>query len=146
MAKKQEKLTSYERFTGRPSSYQDDMPEKVLRYAETAKYPSIEGLAWELMVNKTTIYKWEKEGKSEEFSNALAILRDKQAQMLWEKGLDGSYNSTIAKLGLNNHGYSDKSEFDHTSKGESIAPKIVSDITPHVRAKAEATEDNPGDK
>ena len=67
------------------------------------KIPTIEGLAFYLKVNKTTIYEWE--NKHEEFSNVIDELRNKQASQLVNKGLSGQYNPTIAKVLLTKHGY-----------------------------------------
>jgi hypothetical protein len=56
----------------------------------------------------------------------LKKIKDIQRERLLYNGLSGDYNSTIAKLVLSaNHGMSEKSEVDHTSKGESLRPQIV---------------------
>ncbi|WP_415843310.1 terminase small subunit [Xenorhabdus thuongxuanensis] len=45
---------------------------------------------------------------------------------LINKGLTGDFNSTIAKMMLTKHGYSDKQEIDHRSPDGSMSPaKIV---------------------
>jgi len=115
---------------GRPTSYSEEMLQKTKEYIEACneehevrykpklvedkvveepyihynpKIPTIEGLAYELKVNKTTIYEWE--NKHEEFSNVIDELRNKQASQLVNKGLSGQYNSTIAKVLLTKHGY-----------------------------------------
>jgi hypothetical protein len=44
-----------------------------------------------------------------------------QASQPIQNGLVNNYNSTITKLMLTKHGYSDKQEIDHSSKGERIA-------------------------
>lgn len=115
---------------GRPTDYNEEMLQKTkeyisacneeheVRYRPTLngkeiiqepyifynpKIPTIEGLAYELKVNKTTIYEWE--NKFEEFSNVIDELRNKQASQLVNKGLSGQYNPTIAKVLLTKHGY-----------------------------------------
>jgi len=78
------------------------------------KIPTIEGLAYELKVNKTTIYEWE--NKFEEFSNVIDELRNKQASQLVNKGLSGQYNSTIAKVLLTKHGYREGADLTTNDK------------------------------
>lgn len=73
------------------------------------KLPSVEGLAYYLHIDKTSIYEWEK--LHQEFSHALSELRAKQANVVLNKGLSGDYNPTIAKLILsNNHGYKERTD------------------------------------
>jgi hypothetical protein len=74
------------------------------------KLPTIEGLASYLEVSRSTVYLWQKEHK--EFSDIIETLLQKQAQVLINKGLSGDYNSTIAKVLLTKHGYSDKQEIE----------------------------------
>lgn len=116
---------------GRPTKYGDEMLQRTKEYIASCeeehevryrpklgdkgeilnepyihynpKIPTIEGLAYELKVNKTTIYEWE--NAFEIFSNVIDELRNKQASQLVNKGLSGQYNSTIAKVLLTKHGY-----------------------------------------
>lgn len=74
------------------------------------KLPSIEGLALYLKISRSTVYAWQKE--HEEFSYIIETLLQKQAQALLNNGLSGAYNSTISKVILTKHGYSDKQEID----------------------------------
>jgi len=79
------------------------------------KLPSIEGLADYLDLSKDTIYEWGK--LYAEFSDAIRMIKVKQADRLINNGLSGDYNPLIAKLLLaSNHGMADKSEIDQ--KGE----------------------------
>lgn len=113
---------------GRPTDYSSEMLQKTLDYAnrEHEVIPKIEELVLVLGVQKSTIYAWEKEYK--EFSNALDIIRAKQACRVLDRSLVGEYNPTIAKLILgNNHGYSDKIQQDHTSSDGSMSPAPVDD-------------------
>jgi hypothetical protein len=95
----------------------------------TVKLPSIEGLARHLKVARSTIYEWE--SKYPEFSDILEDIRAEQAQRLIEKGLSGDYNSTISKLILTKHGYSDKSETDVTSGGKPIPILASMNVSTH---------------
>lgn len=97
---------------GRPTKYNDDILKKTVAYiasceddpkTRTVKLPSIEGLAYELGLNKDTIFTWRKE--HQEFSDILETLLHKQATVLLNNGLSGQYNATIAKLVLSKHGY-----------------------------------------
>lgn len=116
---------------GRPSEYNDNMLVKAQEYlaathdfyddkrgADVVNLPTIEGLAIHLNVARSTLYLWKEEHG--EFSDILDRLQEFQAQRLINKGLSGNYNSTIAKLLLTKHGYSDKMETDLTSGGKPI--------------------------
>jgi hypothetical protein len=86
--------------------------------------PTIEGLAVHLGVARQTLYDWtDSKGDRfhEEFSDILEQLKAAQASQLIQNGLVNNYNPTITKLMLTKHGYNDKSEVDHTSKGERVA-------------------------
>lgn len=81
------------------------------------KIPTIVGYANFIGRTEATLYNWAKEYK--EFRQALDVIKAKQKQALIEHGLDGTYNSAIAKLVLSsNHGMSDHT--DVTSGGEPI--------------------------
>lgn len=106
---------------GRPTEYSKEMAEEAWGYLTmcndtikdnrlTVNLPSIEGLAMHLEVSRSTVYLWQKEHP--EFSDILEVLLQKQAKALLNNGLSGSYNSTIAKLILTKHGYTDKTEVD----------------------------------
>ena len=56
-----------------------------------------------------------------EFSDILEQLLSAQASQLIQNGLVNNYNPTITKLMLTKHGYRDKAEVDHTTKGERVA-------------------------
>ncbi len=87
------------------------------------KLPSIEGLARHLNIARSTLYLWEKEHK--EFSDILEDIKSEQAERLINNGLSGDYNSTISKLILTKHGYSDKIEQDVTSGGEPMGVVVL---------------------
>lgn len=90
--------------------------EKFTSYKNKLKVnlPTIEGLAVYLGIHKDTVYDWEK--KYPEFSDVLHTLRAKQIRELFNKGLAGDYNPIIAKLLLNKHGYTEKSETKHSGE------------------------------
>lgn len=133
----------------RPIEYKSDVhPQKVLEYISQCedeieeyhktrgdksdsfdrivkvKLPSIEGLAFFMGINKTTVYEWE--SSYEEFSNVIDKLRQKQASELINKGLSGDYNPTIAKVLLTKHGY--REGVEQTGKdGSPLVPQLNDD-------------------
>lgn len=133
----------------RPIEYKADVhPQKVLEYLSQCedeieeyhktrgdksdsydrivkvKLPSIEGLAFFMGINKTTVYEWE--STYEEFSNVIDKLRQKQASELINKGLSGDYNPTIAKVLLTKHGY--REGVEQTGKdGKDLIPEALSE-------------------
>ena len=103
--------------TGRPTLYSDEMVEKALNYIENYRevgdqIPSAVGMALELGVAKSTLYKWA-ESDDTGFSDILAKCKDSQHRKLMNGGLSGDLNSNIVKLALGKHGYSDKQDLTH---------------------------------
>lgn len=82
--------------------------------------PSIAGLACYTMKGRNNIYEYGKQ--SEEFKNILEGILRLQESILLNSGLTGAFNSTITKLVLTKHGYSDKIEQD--IKAEVKAPSL----------------------
>ena len=104
---------------GRPTKYSAEILAKAWDYIENYGdlghvVPTVESLALAVGVHKDTVYEWNKDPQKREFSDALRKLSAVQHQKLVDKGLEGKYNSTIAKLMLtNNHGYAEKTETKH---------------------------------
>jgi hypothetical protein len=123
---------------GRPTAYSEEMLTKAREYIDScqddeiereakqgqmvyklkAKLPTKGGLARYLGVSRDTLYEWSSVHK--EFSYIMEELGAEQEDRLINNGLSGDYNPTIAKVLLTKHGYHDKSEVDHTTKGEKI--------------------------
>ena len=106
---------------GRPSKYTPELIEKTKEYLANWQstgdvIPSIAGLAGVLEVRRETIHEWCREDEKEDFSNIVAQILRKQEQTLANKGLTGDFNSSITKLLLTKHGYSDKIEQEHTGR------------------------------
>jgi hypothetical protein len=104
-------------------SCQDDEIEREGNHGQTlyklkAKLPTKGGLARHLGVHRDTLYEWAK--AHPEFSDVMEELSAEQEDRLINSGLSGDYNPTIAKVLLTKHGYTDKQEIDHTTKGEPI--------------------------
>lgn len=85
--------------------------------------PTIEGLAYELGINKDTIYNWRKGDSENEviFSDLIEDLLHKQAKSLVNNGLSGAYNPTIAKVLLTKHGYREGTEHSGV-EGKDLIP------------------------
>lgn len=99
---------------GRPSKYNEEMLEKARDYLKNYEsygdvIPMACGLAVFLGVNEQTIYNWANDSNPE-FLELLGDIKSKQHSVLLAKGLLGDFNSTITKLVLTKHGYSDKME------------------------------------
>lgn len=115
--------------TGRPTKLTDEIVQKALDYvfvnkedegagwtADGSVIPTIEGLAIYLQINRDTLYDWAE--KNNDFSDILDEVKKQQASMLINLGLSGKYNSTITKLMLSKHGYTEKTEVDQNIKAE----------------------------
>ena len=112
---------------GRPTKYTPDMPDRLRMYIkdcpDEAKLPTRCGFACFVGVDEDTLENWGK--VHTEFFGALGELKAAQHRELQNRGLLGSYNSTIAKLLLMSvHDHVERR--DNTSKGERITPQVVS--------------------
>ena len=85
--------------------------------------PSIAGLACFLGVGRQQLRDWG--GQNNEFLATLEAIKSAQEVLLVNKGLQGDFNPTIAKLMLTNHGYSDKVETDMKSSDGSMTPTVI---------------------
>ncbi len=113
---------------GRPSKLTDELMEKAQAYLDNYLsnddiVPSVAGLAVYLGVSKQTIYNYKEQNS--DFLDTLEAINAKQEQLLLKGGLVGDFNSTITKLMLVNHGYSDKQAIDHTSSDGSMGLRVV---------------------
>jgi hypothetical protein len=99
---------------GRPTKLTDEVIEKAWDYYENyADYgdmiPSIVGLSVALKVHESTVYNWDNE-KNPNFFGILSKIKEKQHQVLINKGLSGDFNAAITKLVLGKHGYHERQE------------------------------------
>ncbi len=100
---------------GNPTKYTKSTIDKVNNYIENYKehghiIPSVVGLAGVIGVTSRTIQKWANDKSKHELIRTLERLEDKQHECLLSGGLSSEFNSTITKLALHNHGYSEKTE------------------------------------
>lgn len=84
--------------------------------------PSRAGLAIHLDLSRNTLGNWESHPK---FLRTLEKVNFLQERISLNGGLSGNLNSTIVKLLLANHGYSDKQQNDHTSTDGSMSPTRI---------------------
>ena len=99
----------------RPTKYNQKLLEAAKDYlinfeAQGDAVPTIAGLSLVLDVRRETLHEWAKDEDKAELSNTLAKIKQKQESILIGKGLKGEFNSTITKLMLCNHGYSEKQQ------------------------------------
>lgn len=109
---------------GRPTDYSKEILDKVSDYILNHKeygdeVPSVAGLSTHLNIARSTIYDWASQEDKKEFSDILEKLLSTQEKALINSGLNGKFNSTITKLILTKHGYTDKA--DVTSDGKAIS-------------------------
>ena len=137
---------------GRPSKYTPDLIEKAEAYInggwadEGDLIPSIAGLAVHLKVNRDTLHSWANDPEKERFSDMLGEMSANQENILLQNGLANRFNSTITKLVLSKHGYSDKVDVDNKSTDGSMTPrgldasKLSTEALAEIMAAQDATK------
>lgn len=120
---------------GRPTKYSDELQALADTYIFSYKdqgdvIPSRVGLCCFLGIAKSTSFEWA--DIYPEFSATLAAIDALQENVALNRGLDGTFNATIVKLVMANHGYSDKQELSHTSPDGSMAtPTRIEIVAPN---------------
>jgi hypothetical protein len=99
---------------GRPTEYNQEVVDAAWDYVDNYAdhghaVPSVVGLCKVINRGKSTLYDWAKD-KDKEFSDILAAINENQELVAFNKSLTNEYNSTIAKLLLGKHGYSEKQQ------------------------------------
>ena len=137
---------------GRPSKYTPGLIKKARSYVdggwadEGDLIPSVAGLAVVLDVRRETLHVWANDPEKEQFSNILGKLSEKQENILLQNGLANRFNSTITKLVLSKHGYSDKVDVDNKSTDGSMTPrgldasKLSTEALAEIMAAQDATK------
>lgn len=121
---------------GRPSKYNDELQKKADDYVlfgfedQGDLIPSLAGLCCYLGIVRSTAHDWR--DKHPEFSGTLEAIEVKQENIALNGALGGRLNSTIAKLVLANHGYSDKQTVDHTTAGQPMQPSRIEIVAPSM--------------
>ncbi len=125
---------------GRPTKCNDEMIEKANHYVDNFledddPVPSIEALAMELRVSRSTLYDWASK-PDHPFSDILERCNQQQTRYLFRGSLVGDMNANITKLMLGKQGYSEKSIQELTGanggaiKTESKVEWIVNPVKP----------------
>lgn len=120
---------------GRPTNLTDEVIAKAKEYLIRGfedvgnTVPSVAGLGCYLGASRSSLYEWA--GKDEDFSDTLDAIKMKQEMMLIDGGLGSSMNSTIVKLMLANHGYSDKQKMDISANVQPAFKIIFEDDEPN---------------
>lgn len=105
---------------GRPTKLTPELLDKAKAYVnggylKDELVPTIAGLSLCIDIRRSTVYEWSKE--NQEFSDIVEKVLAAQEHGLIKGALAGDYNSTIAKLMLTKHGYSDKQETELSGPG-----------------------------
>ena len=111
---------------GRPTKYNDELQALADTYIFSYKeqgdvIPSRVGLCCFLGIAKSTSFEWA--DIYPEFSATLAAIDTLQENVALNRGLEGTFNATIVKLVMANHGYSDRQSLDHTSSDSTMSPQ-----------------------
>jgi len=120
--------------TGRPTKYNEQVQEAADAYVDGGflacgdVVPSRAGLALELCLSRETLTNWERDHPR--FLGTLQRLKWLQERISLNGGLKGDMNSTIVKLLLANHGYSERQAVDHQSSDGSMSPTRIELIAP----------------
>lgn len=126
-------MTTEEKKVGRPSLLTEELIQRALFYLAENGWkeaddivPSVAGLACYLGISRRAIYEYK--DQSEEFMHILEGIGAAQEKMLINKGLEGVFNSTITKLMMTKHGYSDKQDLNvQTNPLEQLMKEIAAD-------------------
>lgn len=104
----------------RPTSYNEEIVDKAWDYVNgewetlSSTVPSVVGLCRYINRSKSIIYDWQKD-EDKEFSDILSALMELQEDLLREKGLLKEFDSSLTKMFLSKHGYSDRQEISQTT-------------------------------
>lgn len=140
---------------GRPTKLTKELVEKAKTYLATCEdtiietekggisytdvnLPMVADLALFLGINKDTVYEWCKgeEELNTIFSDIVKEVNHEQEKRLVNKGAGGIYAPKIVGMLLSKHGYSEKTEIDHTNKGDKFESKGDIDLDELAREMA----------
>ena len=106
---------------GRPTTYSAEALAQAQAYVNEfvptndEAIPTVAGMAFALSISKNTIHNWAKDEDKPEFLVLFEAMMARQEMMLVSGGLKTTFNPTITKLILTNHGYTDKAEVKDTT-------------------------------
>lgn len=100
---------------GRPAKHSfKKLNDEAIKYLNTAEYPTVIGFAVEMGYSKGHIYDLKKQNK--EFSDTLDRIVTKREHLLEINGLNGNYNSNLAKFALSQLGWTEKQIVENSNK------------------------------
>ncbi len=114
---------------GRPGELTAEVMECAWAYVKGGfrdvpnQIPSVAGLAFVLGRRRETLYDWGR--RNQNFSDILDAISTTQEMMLLDGGLSGDFNSSVTKMILTKHGYSDKQETSVSSPDGSLKPTVI---------------------
>lgn len=128
----------------RPTILTDELREKALEYLihrqdnveltdkgalafVEVQLPSIADFALYLGINRDTVYDWS--SKDPEFSDIVMEISMEQEKRLLNNGLGGLYAPKVVGMILSKHGYSEKTQTDITTNGESLIDPQIAVLT-----------------
>lgn len=116
-----------DKLNGRPTSLDAETITLARDYLENSvdTVPSVVGLCRHIDRARSTVYDWASV-KGSEFSDILENLKEIQELSLINNGLEGKFNSTITKLMLTKHDYSDK--IDSTLGGNGTPIETITKV------------------
>jgi hypothetical protein len=133
---------------GAPTRYTPELIEKAKEYIERWEelgdpVPMLCGMYVHCGIHKGLGSKWRGDAEKVEFHELCARVEVQQERELLRKGLIRSTDSSLTKLMLMRHGYTDRQEIDHTTKGESInATATKEQLTAAQKAILEKIEED----
>ena len=110
---------------GRPSKYTPELLRKAREYVDSFEQtgdliPSIAGMSQELDIARETLQVWKNDKNKSEFSHIMRDLESKQERVLLTNGLNSTFNTTIAKLVLSKHGYTENNANNQGNTGITV--------------------------
>ena len=114
---------------GRPTEYNEELVAKAYEYLDTGweeeghAVPMVVGLCKYINRSRSIVYDWAKD-ENKAFSDILERLKELQELYVFSRSLKGQYNSTMAKLMLVKHGYTDKVTEEDESPAEPLEINI----------------------
>jgi len=90
--------------------------------------PSLTGLSLFLGVTRDTVMSWQRDPRKPEFTKLAREIKALQRNILLQQGLNGEFNSAIARLVLGKHGYHPQQEIRQETSGTlslNIVRKVI---------------------
>jgi len=139
------------KITGRPTKFKKDTTRRVINYIndclKNKEFPTKQEIALILGVTTVTFIEWSR--LYEDFSYAMAALKDAQELLLSTEGLSGKFNARIATLLLkadhNKQEAPDTLHATQTNIFQGLSPELLAEameLSKLKRSKPESDEDS----